>query len=104
MEHIHLIIIIANIIKIPYITLKMNLLIIMKEQLKKIIKIISTLNKKDKYDIYGFCANNNRIFEECFNLYMTDNPSIIGIENIISNNKKSVKHVFFSRHIFCSSY
>ena len=59
-------------------------------------KIISTLNEKDKYDIYGFGAHINGIFEKCFNLNMTDNPSIEGIENIISNYKKAVKSVIFT--------
>ena len=59
-------------------------------------KIISTLNEKDKYDIYGFGADINGIFEKCFNLNMTDNPSIEGIENIISNYKNAVKSVDFS--------
>ena len=59
-------------------------------------KIISTLNEKDKYDIYGFGAHINGIFEKCFNLNMTDNPSIEGIENIISNYKNAVKSVDFS--------
>ena len=63
-------------------------------------KIISTLNEKDKYDIYGFGAEINGIFEECFNLNMTDNPSIIGIENIISEYKKAVKNVDFSGGTF----
>ena len=63
-------------------------------------KIISTLNEKDKYDIYGFGAEINGIFEKCFNLNMTDNPSIIGIENIISEYKKAVKNVYFSGGTF----
>ena len=59
-------------------------------------KIISNLNEKDKYDIYGFGANVDGKFEECFNLNMSDNPSITGIENIISQYKKAVKSVSFS--------
>jgi len=59
-------------------------------------KIISNLNEKDKYNIYGFGADIDGKFEECFNLNMSDNPSIIGIENIISQYKKAVKTVDFS--------
>jgi hypothetical protein len=59
-------------------------------------KIISNLNEKDKYDIYGFGADIDGKFEECFNLNMSNNPSIIGIENIISQYKKAVKTVNFS--------
>ena len=59
-------------------------------------KIISNLNEKDKYDIYGFGADIDGKFQECFNLNMSDNPSITGIENIISEYKKAVKSVEFS--------
>lgn len=59
-------------------------------------KIISSYNKKDKYNIYGFGADINGRFEECFNLNGTEDPSIIGIENIISEYKKAVMNVGFS--------
>ena len=61
----------------------------------EIYKIISLYNKKDKYDVYGFCANINDKFQKCFNINGTDDPSIIGIENIISQYKKTVMNVEF---------
>ena len=66
-----------------------------EKAIREIYKIISLYNKKDKYDVYGFCANINDKFEKCFNINGTDDPSIIGIENIISEYKKSVMNVEF---------
>ena len=59
-------------------------------------KIISTYNKKDKYDVYGFGADINNEFKEIFNINGTDDPSIMGIENIIKEYKKTVNNVEFS--------
>ena len=59
-------------------------------------KIISIYNKEDKYDIYGFGANVNGEFKEIFNINGTDDPSIKGIENIISEYKKTVNSVQLS--------
>ena len=59
-------------------------------------KILSIYNKEDKYDVYGFGADINKEFQECFNINRNDNPSIVGIENIISEYKKTVYNVEFS--------
>lgn len=59
-------------------------------------EIFSPYNKKDKYNIYGFGAKVNGRFEEIFNLNGEDDPSITGIENIISEYKKVVNNVRFS--------
>ena len=59
-------------------------------------KIISLYNKNDKYNVYGFGADIEGDFKEIFNLNGTDDPSIKGIENIISEYKKTVNNVEFS--------
>ena len=63
-------------------------------------KIISIYNKEDKYDVYGFGANVNGEFKEIFNINGTDDPSIKGIDNIISEYKKTVYSVDFSGGTF----
>ena len=59
-------------------------------------RIISPYNKNDKYNVYGFGADIDNIFKEIFNLNGKDDPSIIGLDNIISEYKKAVKNVDFS--------
>ena len=59
-------------------------------------KIISPYNKNDKYNVYGFGADIDDDFKEIFNLNGTNDPSITGIENIISEYKKTVNKVEFS--------
>ena len=44
--------------------------------------IISTYNKKDKYDVYGFGADIDGEFKEIFNINGKEDPSITGIDNI----------------------
>ena len=65
-------------------------------------KIISIYNKEDKYDIYGFGAKINGEFKEFFNINGTADPSIEGIDNIISEYKKTVDNVDFSGGTFFS--
>ena len=60
------------------------------------IKIISMYNKQDKYNVHGFGAKVNGIFQNIFAINRTDDPSIIGIENIISKYKETVNDVVFS--------
>ena len=67
-----------------------------EKAIRENVKIISMYNKKDKYNVYGFGANVNGIFKEIFNINNTDDPSIIGIENIISKYKETVNNVDFS--------
>ena len=57
--------------------------------------IISSYNKNDKYNIYGFGANYKGLFLRCFNLD-DKGEKISGIENIIDSYKKTVKKVTFS--------
>ena len=59
-------------------------------------KIMSIYNKNDSYNLYGFGAEVDNKFRECFNINGKDNPSIIGLENIISEYKKTVNKVIFS--------
>ena len=58
--------------------------------------IISTYNKKDKYDVYGFGADIDGEFKEIFNINGKEDPSITGIDNIISEYKKTVNSVELS--------
>ena len=66
------------------------------------IKIISTYNKNDKYNVYGFGAKINGKFQDIFNINGKEDPSIQGIENIISEYKKTVNSVFFYGPTFFS--
>ena len=76
-----------------------------EKAIRENIKIISMYNKQDKYNVYGFGAKVNGIFKNIFAINRADDPSIIGIENIISKYKETVNNVFFSRtNIFCSCY
>ena len=67
-----------------------------EKSIREHYKIISLYNKNDKYNVYGFGADINGEFKKIFNLNGTDNPSITGIENIISEYKKTVNSVEFS--------
>ena len=67
-----------------------------EKAMRENIKIISIYNKQDKYDIYGFGAEINDEFKEIFNINGTADPSIEGIDNIISEYKKTVNSVVFS--------
>ena len=67
-----------------------------EKAMRENIKIISIYNKNDKYDVYGFGAEIFGNFKKIFNLNGTDDPSIKGIENIISEYKKTVNRVDFS--------
>jgi len=62
--------------------------------------IISTYNKKDKYDVYGFGADIDGEFKKIFNINGKEDPSITGIDNIISEYKKTVESVELS----CGTY
>ena len=61
-----------------------------EKAIRENIKIISMYNKQDKYNVYGFGANVNGIFKNIFAINRADDPSIIGIENIISKYKETV--------------
>ena len=63
-------------------------------------KIISLYNKNDKYNIYGLGADIDDDFKEIFNLNGTNDRSITGIENIISEYKKAVNNVKFSGGLY----
>jgi len=67
-----------------------------EKAIRENIKIISMYNKQDKYNVYGFGAKVNGIFKNIFTINRTDDPSIIGIENIISKYKETVNDVVFS--------
>ena len=58
--------------------------------------ILSVYNKKDEYDVYGFGADVNGEFSNCFNINGAENSKIKGIENIITEYKNTVNKVSFS--------
>ena len=58
--------------------------------------ILSVYNKNDEYDVYGFGADVNNIFSECFNINNNEDSKIKGIENIIKEYKNTVNTVDFS--------
>ena len=67
-----------------------------EKAIRENIKIISMYNKQDKYNVYGFGAKVNGTFKNIFAINRTDDPSIIGIENIISKYKETVNDIVFS--------
>ena len=71
-----------------------------EKAMRENIKIISIYNKNDKYDVYGFGAEILGNFKKIFNLNGTDDPSIKGIDNIISEYKKTVNRVDFSGNTY----
>ena len=73
-----------------------------EKAMRENIKIISTYNKNDKYNVYGFGAEINGTFQDIFNINRKEDPSIQGIENIISEYKKTVNNVYFSGPTFFS--
>ena len=75
-----------------------------EKAIRENIEIISKYNKEDKYDIYGFGAQIKGEFKNIFNLNGKDDPSITGIENIISEYKNFVndKNNVFSGQTFFS--
>lgn len=58
--------------------------------------ILSVYNKKDEYEVFGFGANVNGEFSNCFNINFNENSKIKGVENIIKEYKNSVNRVDFS--------
>ena len=58
--------------------------------------ILSVYNKKDEYDVYGFGADVNGEFSNCFNINFNENSKIKGVENIIKEYKNAVNKVDFS--------
>ena len=58
--------------------------------------ILSVYNKKDEYDVYGFGADVNGEFSNCFNINFNQNSKIRGVENIIKEYKNAVNAVYFS--------
>ena len=58
--------------------------------------ILSVYNKKDEYEVYGFGADVNGEFSNCFNINFNENSKIKGVENIIKEYKKAVNKVDFS--------
>ena len=66
-----------------------------EKAIRENVEIISIYNKQDKYDVYGFGAIVNDEFKEIFNINGNDDPSIKGIDNIISEYKKTVTNVLF---------
>ena len=52
--------------------------------------ILSVYNKKDEYEVFGFGANVNGEFSNCFNINFNENSKIKGVENIIKEYKNSV--------------
>ena len=67
-----------------------------EKAIRESVNIISIYNNQDKYDIYGFGAEIKGEFKTIFNINGTNDPSIKGIENIISEYKKTVNNVEFS--------
>ena len=63
-----------------------------EKAIRAIINIISMYNRTDTYDLYGFGADINGQFKVIFNLNGMDDPSIRGLENIISEYKKVVNN------------
>ena len=66
-----------------------------EKAIRENVEIISIYNKQDKYNVYGFGAKVNGEFKEIFNINGNDDPSIKGIDNIISEYKKTVTNVLF---------
>ena len=58
--------------------------------------ILSVYNKKDEYEVYGFGADVNGEFSNCFNINFNENSKIKGVENIIKEYKNAVNKVDFS--------
>lgn len=58
--------------------------------------ILSVYNKKDEYEVFGFGANVNGEFSNCFNINFNENSKIKGVENIIKEYKNAVNKVDFS--------
>ena len=58
--------------------------------------ILSVYNKNDEYEVYGFGADVNGIFSNCFNINGNENSKIKGVENIIKKYKETAKSVYFS--------
>ena len=62
--------------------------------------ILSIYNKNDEYDVYGFGADDiNGKFMECFNINKDKkdgNNKIKGIENVITEYKRTLKEVYLS--------
>ena len=71
-----------------------------EKAMREFHKIISPYNKQDKYNVYGFGADIDYKFKEIFNLNRLDDPSIIGIENIISEYKNGVMNLIYGGHTF----
>jgi len=58
--------------------------------------ILSVYNKNDEYEVYGFGADVDGIFSNCFNINGNENSKIKGVEKILLRNIKKLQNLFIS--------